>query len=100
MDKWNRRTNCEYKLRGYESIKEDIAQKPDSEYKNELLSIFELYDELNDFLPNENFRKNELSPYIPVEPEAKPVTVEPKIGRNEPCPCGSGKKYKKCCLNK
>ncbi|MFH0794990.1 MAG: SEC-C metal-binding domain-containing protein [bacterium] len=23
-----------------------------------------------------------------------------KIGRNEPCPCGSGKKYKKCCLNK
>jgi uncharacterized protein len=22
-----------------------------------------------------------------------------KIGRNEPCPCGSGKKYKKCCLN-
>jgi hypothetical protein len=24
----------------------------------------------------------------------------PKIGRNDPCPCGSGKKYKKCCLNK
>lgn len=24
--------------------------------------------------------------------------VESKIGRNEPCPCGSGKKYKKCCL--
>jgi hypothetical protein len=23
-----------------------------------------------------------------------------KIGRNEPCPCGSGKKYKKCCLDK
>ena len=23
--------------------------------------------------------------------------VEPKIGRNDPCPCGSGKKYKKCC---
>ncbi len=22
---------------------------------------------------------------------------EPKIGRNDPCPCGSGKKYKKCC---
>ena len=22
-----------------------------------------------------------------------------KIGRNDPCPCGSGKKYKKCCLN-
>jgi uncharacterized protein YchJ len=23
-----------------------------------------------------------------------------KIGRNDPCPCGSGKKYKKCCLDK
>jgi uncharacterized protein YecA (UPF0149 family) len=23
-----------------------------------------------------------------------------KVGRNEPCPCGSGNKYKKCCLNK
>lgn len=26
-----------------------------------------------------------------------PVRKERKIGRNEPCPCGSGKKYKKCC---
>lgn len=24
--------------------------------------------------------------------------IGPKVGRNEPCPCGSGKKYKKCCL--
>jgi SEC-C motif/Protein of unknown function (DUF1186) len=28
------------------------------------------------------------------------VRVEPKVGRNDPCPCGSGKKYKKCCLLK
>jgi SEC-C motif len=28
------------------------------------------------------------------------IRAGPKIGRNEPCPCGSGKKYKKCCLNK
>ncbi len=27
------------------------------------------------------------------------VKAEAKIGRNDPCPCGSGKKYKKCCLN-
>lgn len=25
---------------------------------------------------------------------------QPKVGRNEPCPCGSGRKYKKCCLEK
>lgn len=29
---------------------------------------------------------------------ATPVRNENKVGRNEPCPCGSGKKYKKCCL--
>ena len=28
-----------------------------------------------------------------------PVTTSVKIGRNDPCPCGSGKKYKKCCGN-
>ncbi len=27
----------------------------------------------------------------------QPVAAEKKVGRNEPCPCGSGKKYKKCC---
>ena len=27
----------------------------------------------------------------------QPVTVGKKVGRNEPCPCGSGKKYKNCC---
>ena len=25
------------------------------------------------------------------------LTARPKIGRNDPCPCGSGKKYKRCC---
>lgn len=29
--------------------------------------------------------------------ETPTVREEPKIGRNDPCPCGSGKKYKKCC---
>ncbi len=28
------------------------------------------------------------------------VRKEAETGRNEPCPCGSGKKYKKCCMNK
>ncbi len=27
------------------------------------------------------------------------VRETPKVGKNEPCPCGSGRKYKKCCLN-
>ena len=31
-----------------------------------------------------------------MNPKAPPIRVE-KVGRNDPCPCGSGKKYKKCC---
>ena len=30
-------------------------------------------------------------------PQAPYVRQEAKVGRNDPCPCGSGKKYKKCC---
>ena len=31
------------------------------------------------------------------KPKKKPIVKKQKIGRNDPCPCGSGKKYKKCC---
>jgi preprotein translocase subunit SecA len=30
------------------------------------------------------------------KPKPQPIRVETKIGRNDPCPCGSGKKYKNC----
>ena len=34
----------------------------------------------------------------PEAAKARPIEREaPKVGRNDPCPCGSGKKYKKCC---
>ncbi len=29
--------------------------------------------------------------------KAKPIKTGPKVGRNDPCPCGSGKKFKQCC---
>ena len=32
-------------------------------------------------------------------PQSVPTRNESKVGRNDPCPCGSGKKYKKCCGN-
>jgi SEC-C motif-containing protein len=37
--------------------------------------------------------------FVSGEPVAsKPVVrIAPKVGRNDPCPCGSGKKFKKCC---
>ncbi|MDO4806114.1 MAG: SEC-C metal-binding domain-containing protein [Coriobacteriales bacterium] len=34
-------------------------------------------------------------PYVDAQPQ--PVPKPAKVGRNDPCPCGSGKKYKKCC---
>jgi preprotein translocase subunit SecA len=30
------------------------------------------------------------------KPKQQPVVAEAKVGRNDPCPCGSGKKYKNC----
>jgi preprotein translocase subunit SecA len=33
-------------------------------------------------------------------PKAQPRRVAQKVGRNDPCPCGSGKKYKQCCMKK
>lgn len=36
--------------------------------------------------------------YLSLLDENMPLVVGAKIGRNDPCPCGSGKKYKKCCL--
>lgn len=33
-----------------------------------------------------------------LQPMPPPRITNPKVGRNDPCPCGSGKKYKRCCL--
>jgi SEC-C motif-containing protein len=46
------------------------------------------------------FRKNDGIWYFDsgeVVPPKQVVRSVPKTGRNDPCPCGSGKKYKKCC---
>ena len=49
-------------------------------------------DEMEEYIEQYNQSLNipQITPYI------SPV----KIGRNDPCVCGSGKKYKKCCMNK
>jgi hypothetical protein len=38
-----------------------------------------------------------LDPFIDADVVGPIVNAQPKTGRNDPCPCGSGKKYKKCC---
>ncbi len=47
--------------------------------------------------PQQQQAKNSL-PDLPM-PAASITRDMPKVGRNDPCPCGSGKKYKKCCGN-
>jgi preprotein translocase subunit SecA len=46
----------------------------------------------------EDYAANEKDYYDPSDVSVKkePIKVGPKIGRNDPCPCGSGKKYKNC----
>lgn len=77
----------------------------DIEQANEVLQlVMDLSNNIriwenNGFTPQEIFEKFE-------RPNLKPLPDKPfiikteKIGRNDSCPCGSGKKYKKCCLGK
>ncbi len=45
----------------------------------------------------EIYSEEELKKFYKEQKESTTIRKEKKIGRNEPCPCGSGKKYKKCC---
>ncbi|NIP27876.1 MAG: preprotein translocase subunit SecA [Phycisphaerae bacterium] len=54
------------------------------------------HDEVGQFAMAERQRAAAQAPQG--EQKVKQIRLEsPKVGRNEPCPCGSGKKYKKCC---
>jgi hypothetical protein len=60
------------------------------------------YDFFNDFNPekpnifNQQNNKDEFNNILKFKPK---TFSDMNIGRNDPCPCGSGKKYKKCCMN-
>ena len=51
-------------------------------------------EQLRDVLDRETLERPEPTDHAPPIPI---VETAPKIGRNAPCPCGSGRKYKKCC---
>ncbi len=46
------------------------------------------------------FSQEQLQDFYKAQKKSTTIVKEDKIGRNEPCPCGSGKKFKKCCGNK
>jgi uncharacterized protein YchJ len=72
--------------------------------QKELLPIAERYQNITSTWAgyNDASRASSIEPLpsFNYENEQTYVRDEKKIGRNEPCTCGSGKKYKKCCLLK
>ncbi|WP_206154721.1 SEC-C metal-binding domain-containing protein [Clostridium beijerinckii] len=55
-------------------------------------NIVKSYHKLFDFV-----EKNKYENSLEDEKIQLPIKNDPKIGRKDSCPCGSGKKYKKCC---
>lgn len=92
-----------------DSLKEGIGLRaygqrdPLVEYKHEAFSMFEalttrIKEEVVEYIFKVRLvedKRHERRPPREIE-----VSMERKTGRNAPCPCGSGRKYKRCCLNK
>jgi len=78
----------------YDETESYFNTKPKYSRKKMVYTIFELYD---DVLNTWHGYKEDHNDYTPSREIPQSVTSE-KIGRNDDCPCGSGKKYKKCCM--
>jgi preprotein translocase subunit SecA len=101
----------------------NLAQRdPLVEYKNEGFEMFDkMFDSISQSVRDRFFKVRVVKKDSPATPNrvkaqqpklvkkdnrpgkvSKPKTIEKsmKVGRNDPCPCGSGKKYKKCCYPK
>ena len=72
-------------------LSEFIINGGKSDDNNSELSLLE-----DLFSPKKDFKDSNDS-YYDSSIINEPIKTEKKVGRNEPCPCGSGKKYKKCC---
>lgn len=90
----------EYKREGFELFQDMLFRIRENVFKAlTRLRIQRPEEEEQEILRDEFRHKEETDvTYSGSEDEHKPSKrAEPKIGRNAPCPCGSGKKYKKCC---
>ncbi len=74
-------------MKGYIHIKEDEVKKV-NEVKKLDLSKYDTSRGSNNEGGKQDTKKRG---------KPQPIKVEKKVGRNDPCPCGSGKKYKNCC---
>ena len=74
-----------------DNIKHDVVRILLNIHKSGEVRRKETVKITNESLKNVNELDNDTTNKEPV------VNTEPKVGRNDPCPCGSGKKYKQCC---
>jgi len=79
--------NSQEALEKHSMLNEPLLYQIDNLQNTELLDDF-MYDIYDD---EDNYYDEHSSSNQPI------VNTDPKIGRNDPCPCESGKKYKKCC---
>lgn len=108
----------------YEDVEKEMLSAPKISDKQDVLDIFERYEETfekwyndddddDDYDDGEDYEDdNEFDEYEEIEEDkgssnksfdrdneaVGTIKKEKEPGRNDPCPCGSGKKYKKCCL--
>ncbi len=70
------------------------------EYYQAMLDLeWEIFQEMSDELSDDEFDDDDdLDDGYWTKDYTSPIVKPPKVGRNDPCPCGSGKKYKKCCM--
>ena len=84
----------------YTSVAIDIQSKEEHKHFRKLQSIKEIYHTIittwSSYIGEEGNHDDDDTFYEDWKEE--PIIKKRKVGRNEPCPCGSGKKYKKCCL--
>ena len=74
-----------------EEMTEDTEVSLDIDYEKLYMWLYTL-EEWDNLLTPE--RRKEL---YKIEKTSKTVVKPPKVGRNDPCPCGSGRKFKQCC---
>ena len=77
---------------------ENVQLKEGKQQKTDMSRMRANKDEIDE--AGQDYGANERDKFEPggaeVELKKEPIKVGPKIGRNDPCPCGSGKKYKQC----
>jgi len=92
------------KWKGLKIVSTQQGQAADTKGVVQFVATFESDGVLYEHHETSQFRKDGSGQWLFVdgEGEQKRVTTQhvrtgPKVGRNDPCPCGSGKKFKKCC---